>query len=942
MTINTTSTSSGPYTGTGAVDTYAYDFKIQLSSEIVVVETDAASVSTTLVEGTNYSVTGVGVNGGGNVVRTAGNLPTGYTWFISRATAQTQEADFAGQGPFTPLSHENAFDKLTQILQEIDDKTIDIPASVRAGNIYSFDDAGDSEANIDADAVRAVVAGALATGVAMTVDSFTGDGSTAGFTMSISPPSANSVLATIDGVMQLPGTDFTISGAVVTFNAAPPNSSSVVLRNIGNTAPALTVDSTNVSHLVSKTGAVTRNVQSALMERTSISDFGAVGDGIADDTVPIQNALDALEASGGIVFGDPSANYFFTTNIIVPTGVTLDGQGCTFTADSTGFTLVKVASNPAGVMTNKNRFSFGSAPDVVHFRNFTLDCGIQELSAGIMLSNTTGSSIDNVRVITTAGTSMSALIDLDGQNTHVRITRNRLEQIQGAGVNGACIAIRNPDQVIISEDIVIRDNYLKKIGPSNTDELMWINGAGGDTRNVRVLSNTFETGATDTSSSALTIYRFTNSGAIPNALCSDIIVSDNYFNCEHSTFTVILLGFTGDTTGTPLHNVRIRGNTIKFKLGAGIAAASNISDILINENSFENTNTDTTTLTAISLSTWPNEPATVSGNRAFGKISRFAIGLADVVDNYVDDCLIFAKGCNSVKGNNANCRQMATMIEVDCDVTDNLFKMTEYSGDASEGGLHYTFYVTGADIGSKIQDNKAVIYDPRIGIHRSSAALTPKLQFSRNEISDKVFTITGAANNGGGLIRITSVAHQMTTGKQCVISGVGGTTEANGTWTVTFVDADNFDLDSSTFTNTYTSGGEFYGINTGFQVFSTAFRDLYDNFFNGVAQRRTSYVSGQPSGLVMHEEEALTTLDNTGTPTVRGGHVFKTGGATAITDFDNGVVGQTIKVIAAHTVTVTDGAPIILAGSFAMTPSDTLTLTMFDDQVWQEVSRSVN
>lgn len=88
----------------------------------------------------------------------------------------------------------------------------------------------------------------------------------------------------------------------------------------------------------------------------------------------------------------------------------------------------------------------------------------------------------------------------------------------------------------------------------------------------------------------------------------------------------------------------------------------------------------------------------------------------------------------------------------------------------------------------------------------------------------------------------------------------------------------------------------------------------------------------------------VTTLADDATPTVQAGNLFKTGGTTTITDFDAGLVGQTIKILAAHSVTITDGAPIILAGgaNFDMVATDTLTLTMFDDQVWQEVSRSVN
>ena len=79
------------------------------------------------------------------------------------------------------------------------------------------------------------------------------------------------------------------------------------------------------------------------------------------------------------------------------------------------------------------------------------------------------------------------------------------------------------------------------------------------------------------------------------------------------------------------------------------------------------------------------------------------------------------------------------------------------------------------------------------------------------------------------------------------------------------------------------------------------------------------------------------------TPTVAGGTSFITAGTTAITDFDDGVVGQTIKILGASSITITDSAAIALKGStnFDMVAGDTLTLHMFNDQVWEEVGRSV-
>lgn len=68
-------------------------------------------------------------------------------------------------------------------------------------------------------------------------------------------------------------------------------------------------------------------------------------------------------------------------------------------------------------------------------------------------------------------------------------------------------------------------------------------------------------------------------------------------------------------------------------------------------------------------------------------------------------------------------------------------------------------------------------------------------------------TLTGAADNGAGLVRITKATHGFSTGNRVGISEVVGTTEANGEWTITVIDANNFDLVGSTFANTYVSGG---------------------------------------------------------------------------------------------------------------------------------------
>ena len=68
--------------------------------------------------------------------------------------------------------------------------------------------------------------------------------------------------------------------------------------------------------------------------------------------------------------------------------------------------------------------------------------------------------------------------------------------------------------------------------------------------------------------------------------------------------------------------------------------------------------------------------------------------------------------------------------------------------------------------------------------------------------------ISNAANNGSGLIRLTVTSTSgWTTGDIKTVADVGGTTEANGTWTITVIDGTNIDLQGSTYANAYTSGG---------------------------------------------------------------------------------------------------------------------------------------
>lgn len=329
MTVQST-TARADYNGNNVTTLFTVPFYFLDNSHVKAVRTDNSTsppTTATLVLGTDYVLTGAGVQIGGSIQTTV--APTAsQVLTILRSVPFTQLIHYVPNDPFPAATHEQALDQLTmevQELNEISSHALQFPsyepvpavlpaAATRAGMLLGFDQLG---ARSLYPVTATVGAGDLrverwADGVDYTSGTST--------TVTLSRTyitKANLGTVVMQGIAQDPNS-YTLSGTSLIFNAAIPAGIAEIWCFGGTTlsqgvptagsvtdvavATGANINSAKIAYQRAAAGAVLRTLFSKLGDRFDVADFGIVGDGATDNAIAINSALTAM-GPGVLVFG---------------------------------------------------------------------------------------------------------------------------------------------------------------------------------------------------------------------------------------------------------------------------------------------------------------------------------------------------------------------------------------------------------------------------------------------------------------------------------------------------------------------------------------------------------------------------------------------------------------------------------------------------------------
>ena len=193
------------------------------------------------------------------------------------------------------------------------------------------------------------IGGSGATNVSL--NEFTGNGSTTAFTLSADPGTENNTQVYIDGVYQEKGT-YAVSGTTLTFSTAPPNGTSIEVMAFSASSVGVVADGSITTAKLenssgSSDGVTTAKIATDAVTQAKIADDAVGADQLASNSVVTASIVDSPGSSDGV----PTAK--LATSAVTTAKVADDAVTLAKMASGTAGNLISYdgSGDPAAVVT---------------------------------------------------------------------------------------------------------------------------------------------------------------------------------------------------------------------------------------------------------------------------------------------------------------------------------------------------------------------------------------------------------------------------------------------------------------------------------------------------------------------------------------------------------------------------------------------------------------
>jgi hypothetical protein len=262
-------------------------------------------------------------------------------------------------------------------------------------------------------------------------------------------------------------------------------------------------DAANVSYIPAGVSAVATTVQTKLRETVSVKDFGAVGDGVTDDTVAIQAAIDYAITIKGSVFA-PTGVYLVTSPITLGSNITVYGEGMAST---------QFLANTDIEVFNSNTSTLSSAISLIVLKDFWVNKTVTGATTtfDIHLQNPLICTIRNVRVKSGHGDTNYSNTNLGGiwlDRPPGSTVSSFMNRIENCWIQNNSIYLRSVSDSVIEGGFVwghtrqygIRLNGCGSISVENIEGLIpsqynggiWLDNTTAVVNQIRISGNYFD------------------------------------------------------------------------------------------------------------------------------------------------------------------------------------------------------------------------------------------------------------------------------------------------------------------------------------------------------------------------------------------------------------------------------------------------------------------